>query len=148
MIKTAKPIYSILILIAASVVSVMLAFGNYYYYQWLNKYLDLNNAFLSALLFSSYSMIIGGLVVLRSPRFWGLQIGESIKKWKLVLLVSFAVCAFTAICLVLTPRTPYSGANWAVEMILVPVSEEVMWRGVIFAYVYKFLSKLHHEKKR
>jgi membrane protease YdiL (CAAX protease family) len=144
--KTSKWALTFVILIGACAVSAVLAFGNYYYYQWINGYLNVKDVFLSALVYSAFLITIGAAVVVRKPRFFGFQIGESIKKWKLVLLVSAAVCAFTVICLSLTPRTPYSGANWAVEMILVPVSEEMMWRGVIFAIIYKLLSKLHDEK--
>jgi membrane protease YdiL (CAAX protease family) len=143
---TKKLALSVLILIGACAVSVALAFGNYYYYQWINGYVNVNNEFLSALLYSAFLIIIGAGIVSWRPRFYGFHIGESIKYWKRVLIVSAMVCAFTAICLLMTPRTPYSGANWAVEMILVPVSEEMIWRGVIFTLILALLGKLHNEK--
>ncbi len=146
MSKIAKWSLSFLVLIAACTASVVLAFGNYYYYQWVNGFLNIKDAFSSALVFSTFLIGIGLTIVIFNPRFYGFQVGKSLRKWKLVLVVSIAVCAFTAICLALTPRTPYSGANWAVEMILVPVSEEMMWRGVIFALVYNAFGKLFHDK--
>ena len=139
---------SLLILVSACVVSAVLAFGNYYYYQWINGFLNVKDVFLSALMYSAFLLIIGFTVILWNPRYFGFQAGESIRRWKLVLTVSIAICAFTVICLSQTPRTPYSGANLAVEMILVPVSEEMIWRGVILSLVYTVLGKLHAEKMR
>lgn len=139
-------IYSFLILVGAGVVSAALAFGNFYYYQWLKGYLPVQGAFLSALLYSSFLLLIGATIVSRRPRFFGFQIGDSGKRWKLVFLVTAGLCAFTALVLSRLPRTPYSGANWVVEMLLVPVSEETMWRGVIFSYMYLILSQWHGER--
>ncbi len=146
MSKAAKWVISFVIFFGACGASAALAFGNYYYYNWISGYFVVKDAFLSALLFSAFLLVIGVLVLFRRPRFYGFQIGESFKMWKPILLVSAAVCAFTAICLFLTPRTPYSGANWAVEMILVPISEEMIWRGIIFSLVYKVLTRLHDDK--
>jgi membrane protease YdiL (CAAX protease family) len=98
---------------------------------------------LSALLYSSFLIVIGLAVIVWKPRDYGFQAGECIKQWKLVVGVSVAACAFTAICLSLTPRTPYSGANWIVEMLVVPFSEELIWRGVLFTFVSAALGKVH-----
>lgn len=136
---------SILVLIGACVVSVVLAFVNYYYFRWINGYVHVADVFLNSLLYSAFLLVIGTAVVATRPRFYGFQIGETFKHKKQVLVVSAGTLAFTAICLLMTPRTPYSGANWAVEMILVPVSEEMMWRGVIFTLVFMLFGKLHND---
>lgn len=143
---TKKFLYPAVLLLGACLVSIGLAFGNYYYYQFVNSYLNVKDVFLSALLFSAFFLIIGGVIVAWKPRFYGFQIGDSLKKWRTVLVTIIVVCVFTALCLLLTPRTPYSGANWAVEMILVPVAEETIWRGVIFSLLLLLLGRVYTER--
>jgi membrane protease YdiL (CAAX protease family) len=141
-----KWFFSALLLIGTSVVSIALAFGNYYYFQWISGFFYITDEFLNAMLYSAFLLVIGTTIVASRPRYYGFQIGDSLKHWKQVLVVSATTVAFTVICLLMTPRTPYSGANWAVEMILVPISEEMMWRGVIFSLVFALFGKLHSNK--
>lgn len=141
-----KSVLSILVLFGACIVSLALAFSNEPYFNLVNSIFHAEGAVARGLLFSSFLLIIGFVVVVWKPRFYGFQIGESLHHWSSVLIVVAAICSFTAIALSLVARTPYSGANWFNEMVLVPLSEEMMWRGVIFSILLVILNKLHKER--
>lgn len=141
-----KHLLSALLLICACVVSGILAFGNYYYFQFISNYVQSTDAFLSALIYSAFLLVIGAVVVLWRPKFYGFQIGSSLKKWWLTPIFVVVVALLTILALSFTERTPYSGANWAVEMILVPLTEEMMWRGVLFSLLFLLLGKLYSER--
>ena len=143
---TQRWIFSILFLIGACIVSMALAFVSVPYFNFLNSFICAKGAITRALLFSSGLLIIEFIIIVFKPRFYGIQLGESLKRWPAILITTFGICSFTAIALFLTPSTPYSEANWFVEMVIVPLSEEAMWRGVIFSILLVLLRKLHDER--
>jgi membrane protease YdiL (CAAX protease family) len=141
-----KWVLSILILLVTCIISLALAFINEPYFNLVNSFFHTEGAITRALVFSSLFIIIGFVVVVWKPHYYGFQLGDSLKHWLSVLITVLAICTFTAVALLLTPRTPYSGASWFVEMVIVPISEETIWRGVIFSVLITLLSRLHNER--
>lgn len=139
-------VLSILVLLGACIVSLVLAFSNEPYFNLVNSFFYAEGAVERGLLFSSFLLIIGFFIVVWKPRFYGFQAGDAFRHWLTVLAVLASMCAFTAIALSLVSRTPYSGANWFNELVLVPLSEETIWRGVLFSLLIVILNKLHKER--
>jgi membrane protease YdiL (CAAX protease family) len=88
------------------------------------------------------------IVVSRSPRQFGFQIGKTFQCWKMLLVMLIANCGIIAAYLALTGSgTPYSGNQWLLtEVVWVPFVEELVWRGVIFTLLLVGLSKFYSEQ--
>jgi membrane protease YdiL (CAAX protease family) len=88
------------------------------------------------------------LVIWRRKLF-GFQIGESLRHWRMILIMLLANCGVIAVYLALTAgSTPYSGNQWLVtEVVTVPVVEELFWRGLVFAVLLKVLGRYYPENK-
>lgn len=69
------------------------------------------------------------------PRLLGFQVGQTRRHWRLLLLFLVANCGIVGGYLLLSGNTtPYSGTQWLLtEVVIVPLVEETMWRGVVFA---------------
>jgi membrane protease YdiL (CAAX protease family) len=53
------------------------------------------------------------------------------------------MAALTAGVLLLVPPTPYADAHWVNEVLIVPVTEELVFRGVLVTVLLAALSRLH-----
>lgn len=87
------------------------------------------------------------LLVLWRPRLLGFQLGQTRRHWRVLLLFLVANCGVVAGYLVLSGNTtPYSGIQWwFTEVVTVPLVEETMWRGVVFALLLGALRRVHPE---
>ena len=87
-------------------------------------------------------LIPAALLVLWRPRLFGFQVGSTFKNWKLILLLLAINCAVIGGYLWQSGGTPYSGDQWLLtEVVTVPVVEETIWRGLVFAALYAALKK-------
>lgn len=87
------------------------------------------------------------LLALWRPRLLGFQLGQTRRHWRLLLLFLVANCGIVAGYLVLSGNTtPYSGNQWLfTEVVTVPLVEETMWRGVVFAVLLGTLRRVQPE---
>ena len=87
------------------------------------------------------------LVVLAAPfvvlhaREMGFRVGQTTQHLRMLLIMLLANCGVVGAYLGLTGSgTPYSGDQWLLtEVITVPVVEETIWRGLVFAGVLRVL---------
>ena len=81
------------------------------------------------------------LVALWRPRTLGFQLGQTRRHLRLLTLLLLANVGTVAAYLLLSGgTTPYSGHQWLfTEVVTVPVVEEVMWRGLVFAVLLSAL---------
>ena len=79
------------------------------------------------------------------PRLLGFQVGKMRQHWRMLLLMLIANCSIVAGYLWLSgSATPYSGNQWLVtEVVTVPLVEETMWRGLVFAVLLLPLRRLY-----
>lgn len=110
------------------------------YYAFLNPRLphvgeSAGQASLWGVLSRARLILLGRPFVLWRPRRLGYQIGRTRRHWKVLLVVLLANCGVVAAFPWLSGSgTPYSGDQWlATEVIVVPVVEETIWRGLVFA---------------
>lgn len=117
------------------------------WFEVLNSRLGLSAPIPRALLFSSFLLLLGGAVVWRDPRGFGLSAGSIRRQVPLILTATLASGAVTWAILRLIGSTPYSDASWFVEVILVPASEELVFRAVfltlLLAAVVRFAPGVH-----
>ncbi len=93
--------------------------------------------------FSAFPLVLGALVVAASPRRFGVQLGTTLGRWRLVLLLTLAMSIFAAGALTLVGSNPFRGANPIIQVVAVPLSEELVFRGVLFTLVLSALSRVH-----
>jgi membrane protease YdiL (CAAX protease family) len=77
------------------------------------------------------------------PRFLGLQVGSMRSRWRFVLSVIIVNCVVVGAFLLLSgSSTPYSGNQWLfTEIVIVPLVEELFWRGLVFSLLLLLLEK-------
>jgi membrane protease YdiL (CAAX protease family) len=85
-------------------------------------------------------LIIGAAVV--RPRLLALRLGDSLKRWRLILLLLSVNLSLVGGYLLLSGgSTPYSGNQWLLtEVFTVPLVEELFWRGLVFSVLLRLLS--------
>jgi membrane protease YdiL (CAAX protease family) len=79
------------------------------------------------------------------PRLLGFQVGSTWQHWRWLLGLLLVNCGVIAAYLWLArSSTPYSGNQWLVtEVVTVPLVEEMLWRGLVFAVVLGVLQRWH-----
>ncbi len=116
---------------AAVAGALALAVANAAWFDVLNGLLGLTDAAARALLFSSFLLLIGGAAVARDPAAFGLRAPRRSRDWRLVALACAAGALLTWLALRLAGSTPYDDASKLVEIVLVPVTEELVFRAVL-----------------
>lgn len=81
------------------------------------------------------------------PRECGLTFGRTASHWRMIGIMLLVNCGVIAGYLWATGGgTPYSGNQWLLtEVVTVPVVEELMWRGVVFAVLMAALVPVYGE---
>jgi membrane protease YdiL (CAAX protease family) len=139
-----SPIASTVLIFALAVVGTLaFAILNSAWADWIQARLDTSSDLVNGLAFSAFPLVIGGAVVAANPRRFGIQVGTTPDRWRLVLLLTLAMSVFAAAALTLIGSNPFRGANPVIQVIAVPLSEELVFRGVLFALVLGALSRVH-----
>ncbi len=88
------------------------------------------------------------VLALWRPRLLGFQVGQTRRHWRLLLLFLVANCGVVGGYLLLSGNTtPYSGNEWLLtEVVIVPLVEETMWRGVVFAILVAGFRRIRPER--
>jgi membrane protease YdiL (CAAX protease family) len=132
------------VVIGAIVAAALFAWTNSRYAAWITGVIDGDSQLVDGLLFSAFPLVLALGVALWQPRLFGLQLGDSLIRWRRVLGVTVALSALAAIALSQMTSNPFSGADLVIEGIAVPISEELLFRGVLFTLVLLALTRLHH----
>lgn len=88
------------------------------------------------------------VLALWRPRLLGFQVGATRRHWRLLLLFLVANVGIVGGYLLLSGNTtPYSGKEWLLtEVVIVPLVEETMWRGVVFAILVAAFRRIQSER--
>jgi membrane protease YdiL (CAAX protease family) len=143
---------ALLLAMGAFAASLGVAFTNESYFQLISRLIPVSpdHLLLRGALFSSYLLLISAPFVVWRPRFFGLQRGEITRHMRLIAVVTVGFALFTALSVSLTGGTPYSGRNLANlinEVIIVPASEELFFRGLVFAALLAGMRRLYPERQ-
>jgi membrane protease YdiL (CAAX protease family) len=118
-------------LVLACSASLLVALGNVAYFEVVKGFVCADTAIPRALLFSSWLLLVGGAFVVWRPSAFAFQVGDMQRHWRLIGGVSGAAVAVTAAAIAITGPTPYSDASLFVECLVVPFTEELVFRGVM-----------------
>jgi membrane protease YdiL (CAAX protease family) len=140
--STARGLGAIGVAIVACALSLGFALGNVAYFDVVNRIVGARDALPRALLFSSWLLLWGGLVVVWRPAFFGFRVGRIFDHWRLILAATVGAAAATAGLLTLVGATPYSDASLPVEVIVVPFTEELAFRGVLLTALIAVYTRL------
>lgn len=142
--------WTALLLVGLVLFSLVFAWLDQGYYRFLSaRFPNAGTSSLRATLFgvASRAHVILVLLpfVLWRPRLLGFQVGRTRQHGRMLLLMLLANCGIVAGYLWLSgSATPYSGNQWLVtEVVIVPLVEETMWRGLVFAVLLLALRRLY-----
>lgn len=134
---------TVAIFVLAVIGTLVFAVANSAWADWIQARLATSSDLVNGLAFSAFPLVIGGLIVARDPRRFGVQVGTTLDRWRLLLVLTCAMSAFAAGALLLIGSNPFRGANPIIQVIAVPVSEELIFRGVLFTLVLGALARVH-----
>lgn len=131
------------IALLACVLSVAVGLANTAYFELVNDFIGARETVVRGVLFSSWLLLIGGLVVIWRPARFGFQIGDLPNHWRLVTGSLVAGSLVTAALLTITGTTPYSDASLFIEAVVVPFTEELVFRAVLLTALVAMFGLLH-----
>jgi membrane protease YdiL (CAAX protease family) len=130
-------------LVLACSASLLVTVANVAYFEVVQGFVRADTAIPRALLFSSWLLLVGGAFVVWWPSAFAFQVGDMHRHWRLIAGVSGAAVAVTAAAIAITGPTPYSDASLFVECLVVPFTEELVFRGVMLTFLVVALGRLH-----
>ena len=116
------------------------------YFAAVNSVIGARGEEARGLLFSSWLVLIAIPFLAWRPRAMGLTLGTVREQWRLVAGTLVIAAAATAAVLRLTGHIPYSDASWFIEIVDVPVTEELAFRGVLLMLLLIALRRRHRER--
>jgi len=123
--------YAFTIIVVAVLSSLATAWLNAPYFDVVNSFVRATGEVPRALFFSSWLVLVGGMVVIWNPPAFGFRLGDTAAHWRLVAGTLAVAAALTWAVLTLFGTTPYGDRSLFVEAVLVPVTEELVFRGVL-----------------
>jgi membrane protease YdiL (CAAX protease family) len=143
--RTSAPVLPALA--GACAVAATLSFAGEPVRRLVAEVLPATSARWQGLQFSLFYLVIGLGVVAWRPRAFGLQLGGTLREWRLLLGLAALVGGSTLTYLLLAPPTPYSGQDWLNEVIVVPFTEELIYRGIFFTVLQWLFGRTSGERR-
>lgn len=137
----------LLIVIGAGLFSLSIAFtmkpiGDFFYFNVVR----LDDPALNALEFAIYPLLVAFGFTLWRPRFYGIQIGSTISCWRTVLSSLLVVGLVVGAYVLAGNRTPWDSRG-VVNFTIVPLYEEVIYRGILFTLILTYARRHFTEKQ-
>lgn len=128
-------VYAALVLLGAMAFSALFVYVNLAQYNWLSpRFERASSPTVWGILQRLYLIIPGVVLCLWQPQKIGLQMGRIGQHWRMLLVLLAVNVGMIGGFLLVSGDTPYSGVSMFFnEVVTVPLVEEVMWRGVVFA---------------
>ena len=123
--------------------ALLFAVANSAWAGWIHARLASGSELVNGVAFSAFPMAVGLLVAAWAPNRFGLRLGSTLDRWRLIALLTLAMTAFAAAALALVGSNPFRGADLVVQVLAVPISEELVFRGVLFTLVLGGMLRLH-----
>jgi membrane protease YdiL (CAAX protease family) len=129
--------------IGAVAATMAVALTNQPYFELVNGWVRAGEPLSRGAVYSSYLLLIGIAVVAHDPAAYAIRLGDTLTHWRAVIAAVVGMAALTAGVLLLIPATPYADAHWVNEVVAVPVTEELVFRGVLVTLLLAVLSRVH-----
>lgn len=130
----------------AAAVAGLIAIVNQPYFDLVNGWVGARETLPRALVFSSWLGLVGGGIVIWRPGSFGFRLGDVRSHGRLVGGTIVLAMALTAVILRVTGSNPYSAASFVVETVIVPLTEELVFRAVLLTALLALLVRLHDEQ--
>ena len=134
---------TIVVLVVACAASAAVALLNQPYFDAVNGLVGAKGPEARGLLFSSWLLLVGLPIVAWRPAAFGFTLGSIRRHLLLVGVVLVTGAAVTSAILAATGPIPYSEASWFIEIVDVPITEELVFRGVLLTALLAVLRRLH-----
>jgi membrane protease YdiL (CAAX protease family) len=129
--------------VAAVAFTMAIALTNQPYFELVNGWVRADEPVARGAVYSSYLLLIGLAVVVWRPGAFCLGVGETFARWRLVGGSTVGMAALTMVVLTVVSGTPYANARWENEVVIVPLTEELVFRGVLFSALLAAMRRLH-----
>jgi membrane protease YdiL (CAAX protease family) len=116
-------------------------YANNTIYQVISK--QPRNIFANDILSDAVLLFMGFLPVIWSPRFFGFQLGNIKKYWKMLLGMTIFFVGAPLIYRLLLGETPFGANTWFFEGVVVPLAEESFFRGVLLSMLLWGFGKMY-----
>lgn len=123
--------------------TMTIALTNQPYFELVNRWVGADDPVARGALYSSYLLLIGLAAALWRPTAFGLGLGDTIRRWRLVASAAAGMAAMTGLVLLFISPTPYADAHWQNEVVIVPFTEELVFRAVVFSALLVAMMRLH-----
>jgi membrane protease YdiL (CAAX protease family) len=138
-----RGLLTVAVLIGAVAGAYAFAWVNSRYAAWVQDALSLDSALAQGLAFSAFPLAIGLSISLVHPTLFGLRLGRALGRIGQIVGVTAGLCAIAAVSLISIGGSPFRGAEPLIQAVAVPVSEELIFRGVLFGLLLLVLGRLH-----
>jgi membrane protease YdiL (CAAX protease family) len=132
-------------LVLAGAIAAMVAILNQPYFDLVNGVVGARETVARGLVFSSWLVLVGGAVVIWRPAAFGFRLGDIRRHGRLIVGALIGAMALTTVLLRVVGATPYSNASLLIESVVVPVTEELVFRAVLLTTLFALLVRLHDE---
>jgi len=142
-------VYAGLVFLGVVAFSALFAWANLASYNWLSPQFERSSSpTVWGILQRLFVIIPATVIALWKPRQVGFQLGKTARYWKMLLIMLVLKVAVVGGYRVISGSTPYSGINMLInEVITVPLVEEIMWRGIVFAVTLAALKRVLPEAR-
>jgi membrane protease YdiL (CAAX protease family) len=113
------------------------------WFDTLQRVWPTSNPTLEGVQFGSFLLVVGGLLAWWWGGDAGFRLGATLREWPIVVSTAAVLAVTTMAFVLMTGSNPYSGADPLFEIVLVPVGEELVFRGLLLGWLLSKLSERH-----
>jgi membrane protease YdiL (CAAX protease family) len=110
------------------------------WFDTLQRVSPTSNPTLEGVQFGSFLIVVGGLLAWWWGGDAGLRLGATLREWPIVVSTGAVLAVVTVTFVTVTGSNPYSAADPLFEIVLVPVGEELVFRGLLLGWLLAKLS--------
>jgi membrane protease YdiL (CAAX protease family) len=122
--------------------AMLVAVLNSVWFDLVNGVVQATGAVARGLLYSSWLVLLGGAIVLRRPSAFGFRWGDTTDHIGLIAATTGAAALATLAIVRAVGPIPYSDASLLIEAVDVPITEELVFRGVLLTALLGALGRL------
>jgi membrane protease YdiL (CAAX protease family) len=128
------------IFVGATAVAIALAYANTAYFDFTNQFVAARDPLGRGLLYSSWPVLLVLPFAIVRPAWLKLDPREIPRRFRLIALSAVVAVIATALLVKLTGPTPFSDAPLLLEVVIVPLTEELVFRGVMLSALLAVVS--------
>lgn len=130
---------------AALAFSAGVVVGARIWFEGLQTVWPSDNATVQGLQFGSFLMVLGAILTWTWRGDVALRLGETFNRWREVVAAGLVLSLATWALVALSGSNAYSDADPVFEILLVPLGEELVFRGILLGWLLSRLSNDHTE---